>query len=78
MTEEDKLMESIAKLGMEEGTKDLSFDERKKICIERLSFADKFKILEEKVKEGLIGEEIAVGLFGKRKAKELLSKITKH
>lgn len=46
--------------------------------IEKMSMDEKFKILEERVKEGLIGEEIAIGLFGEKKARELLDSITKH
>ena len=53
-------------------------DENLMKSIEKLSMEEKFKILEERIKEGLIGEEIAIALFGEAKAKELLSKITKH
>ena len=36
------------------------------------------KILEQRFVEGLIGEEIAIGLFGEERTKELKEKITKH
>ena len=36
------------------------------------------KILEQRFVEGLIGEEIAIGLFGEERTKELKSKISKH
>lgn len=55
-----------------------TYDEKLMERIEKMSMEEKFKILEERVKEGLIGEEIAIDLFGEKKARELLDSITEH
>lgn len=55
-----------------------TYDEKLMEHIEKMSMQEKFKILEERVKEGLIAEEIAIDLFGEKKARELLDSITEH
>ena len=54
------------------------YDEDLMKRIEKMSMTEKWQILEERTKEGLIGEEIAIVLFGEERTKELLSSRTKH
>ena len=54
------------------------YDEDLMKRIEKMSMKEKWQILEERTKEGLIGEEIAIVLFGEERTKELLSSRTKH
>ena len=54
------------------------YDEDLMKRIEKMSMKENWQILEERTKEGLIGEEIAIVLFGEERTKELLSSRTKH
>ena len=55
-----------------------TYDKKLMESIEKMSMSEKFRILEERFIEGLIGEEIAIALFGEERTKELKSKISKH